>query len=395
MRKSFLLLCILFILSSCQSAQDAQQELQQQAEQQAKQQVQQQVDKAKDEANKAKDSFFGNIGQMIDSVLKSIGEWWSHLWGNNSSTPSPVPPSDNTSIYVINTDGARGRLCPNTSSKCAPIATFHRGDEITVTGTTQGEAVKGNNTWLVVLQNNTTIYVHSSLASPKVAGTIPSPITSITAIPNSSDLALLAPFNNGVTWTLKNGYYENQAQDKAGCGIGFKPLDHCRNQLFGLDLLPDAKFQSDREVLAPIAGKVYYITDSPNICIILTLNDNVSLNVCHFDTVNVKVGDTVQQGQVLGIRSTAHVHLSLDDRHNKGNFCKTENCFLPIPFVGPHTLEGFSLPPNHSGTGNLVDLNLVFPMCAEKAGSNNCQFMVQFQEYQKEITGQSHNHAIR
>src|SRR6266849_708675 len=163
--------------------------------------------------------------------------------------------------------------------------------------------------------------------------------------------SLLAPFNKGDTFHVLTGYYNNRDQSMSGCHIGTAP-DHCDNQLFGLDLRPDQ--QSDYQVLAPTWGKVAWVDSPPN-CIGLTLNDNFNLTVCHFSSVNVKVGDQVQRGKILGTRktSTQHVHLSIDNRNPNGpcNQC------LPIPFnvaKGGHTFEATSLNPNHDGKGETV-----------------------------------------
>ncbi len=158
---------------------------------------------------------------------------------------------------------------------------------------------------------------------------------------------LLAPFNNGVTFEVKQpykgqgGYYNNRSQNNTGCPIGVAP-DHCQNQLFGLDLVPDQ--QSDKTILAPVAGKVDFLPSDPKSggCIGLTLDDGIHINVCHFDTWTVKRGQKVVRGKVLGTRSTLHVHISLDDRrHGKP--------YIPIPFTGTHILEGTSLDPNPNG----------------------------------------------
>src|SRR5215213_1052173 len=172
MRKTLLLLCVLFVLSSCQSAQEAQQQLQQTAEAQAKQAVQQQVDKAaaaaQAEANKAKDSFFGGIGQKISDLGKAIRDWWGGIWGTQPGNPPDDPTKPEPSypaVYIINTNNALGRPCANRSAECSiNLKKFKRSDKITVTGAEQGEAVNGNSEWLVVSFESSTIYVHSSVA---------------------------------------------------------------------------------------------------------------------------------------------------------------------------------------------------------------------------------------
>jgi murein DD-endopeptidase MepM/ murein hydrolase activator NlpD/type II secretory pathway pseudopilin PulG len=176
MRRTLLLLCIAFMLSSCVSAQEAQEELQRQAQEEAQRQVDQAVDQATEEANRASDSFFDGVRQQVDTWTEpvrvwwnGVQDWWDGLWGDQADPqPDPQPDPANPSIYVITTDRARGRPCANTTPSCEPVARFNRGDEITVTGTIQGEAVNGNSDWLVVSHQNSTIYVHSSLAAPKV-----------------------------------------------------------------------------------------------------------------------------------------------------------------------------------------------------------------------------------
>lgn len=158
-------------------------------------------------------------------------------------------------------------------------------------------------------------------------------------------VSLRAPFNKGDTFYVKNlGGYHNHPQ--AGCAIGTFP-DHCNNQLFGLDLVPNK--QSDTTVLAPVGGIITGIPSDPKEfgCMQLMLYDGLSLNVCHFSTWNVKDGQQVVQGQVLGIRNTIHVHLSLDNR-------QAGSPYPPAPFSGAHTIEGMSLASNHDGKGETV-----------------------------------------
>lgn len=176
MRKTLLLLCVILALSSCQSTQEAEQELQRQTQEEA----QRWMDQAKEEAEKSWDSFLESIRQGIDSWTKSVQiwwqgvqDWWSGIWGSAPATKpepgsEPQPETGSPVIYVINTNRVNGRQCARIDSDCKPVVTFKRGDEITVTGTTQGEAVLGNSTWLVVSHEGSAIYVHSSLADPKV-----------------------------------------------------------------------------------------------------------------------------------------------------------------------------------------------------------------------------------
>ncbi len=188
----------------------------------------------------------------------------------------------------------------------------------------------------------------------------------------SADVALLAPFNNGVTFTASQGYYNNQGT----CKIGIAP-DHCDNQLFGLDLVPD---QSDNgQILAPVGGVVDFLPYSSKKagnCMGLVLDDGIHLNICHFNANSLgtlKTGDRVTRGKVLGTRSTPHVHISLDDR-------RYGTPYLPVPFNGTHTLEGMSLNPNHNNTDTPVNYAKHW-------------FLVEIEEWQG-LTGVSSNVAI-
>lgn len=197
---------------------------------------------------------------------------------------------------------------------------------------------------------------------------------------------LLSPFNLGVTWTAISGYYNNTSQSSEGCGVGGGPgLDHCRNQLFGLDLKPSQPFENDKTVLAPASGTVALLAGD---CILLTLEDNINLNVCHFASTNVKEGEKVERGKVLGIRSTSWVHISLDNRHNLGTLCNSGKCFLPVPFSGTYSLEGMSLDPDLSGD----TVTLPYERCAEKGIT--CQFQVKANQYSGNLAGISTNIAI-
>lgn len=205
--------------------------------------------------------------------------------------------------------------------------------------------------------------------------------------PPDRDTSLLSPFNNGITWTVSSGYLNNQDQSKTGCHIGIGP-DHCRNQLFGLDMVPDQ--QSDTEILAPAKGKVLFKGELEGGCIGLriTLDNGLNLNVCHFATFNVSQGDEIVRGKMLGTRSTSHVHLSLDDRYRIGTLCPGEDrCFLPVPFDGQHTIEGIALDPDPNGQ----TVTLPYPLCDQRNVS--CQFKVGFQQH-KGLQGTSSNIAI-
>lgn len=202
------------------------------------------------------------------------------------------------------------------------------------------------------------------------------------------DFDLLSPFNNGVTWTVSQGYFNNSDQSKIGCHVGLGP-DHCRNQLFGLDMVSDQ--QSDSDILAPGNGKVAFkgkLEDEDCIGLRITLDNGLNLNVCHFASFNVSLGERIVRGKVLGIRSTPHVHLSLDDRYRIGTLCPgQERCFLPIPFDEQHTLEGIVFNPDPNGETVL----LPYSLCDTR--KVDCQFEVGFQQY-KGTPGISTNVAI-
>jgi len=206
--------------------------------------------------------------------------------------------------------------------------------------------------------------------------------------PPDRDFTLLSPFNNGVTWTVSSGYYNNRNQTSTGCHIGTGP-DHCRNQLFGLDMVPDQ--QSDKKILAPGNGKVSFKGKLEGGCVGLriTLDNGLNLNVCHFATWNVSTGDRVLRGKVLGTRSTSHVHLSLDNRYKIGTLCKgPDRCFLPVPFDGQHTIEGMVLDPDPNGE----TVTLPYSLCNQRKNIS-CQFKVRFQQNQG-LKGTSSNIAI-
>ncbi len=205
--------------------------------------------------------------------------------------------------------------------------------------------------------------------------------------PPESDFSLLSPFNNGVAWTVTSGYFNNRDQTSTGCHVGIGP-DHCRNQLFGLDMVPN--LQSDTQILAPGDGNVSFRGKLEGGCVGLriTLDNGLNLNVCHFATWNVEVGDRVLRGKILGTRSTSHVHLSLDNRHTTGNLCPgQEKCYLPVPFDGKYNLDGLLFPPDPNGE----TVTLPYPKCDKK--NVNCEFKVGFEQYEG-FTGTSTNIAL-
>jgi hypothetical protein len=126
------------------------------------------------------------------------------------------------------------------------------------------------------------------------------------------------------------------------CDILHKVPDHCANQAYGVDLsVGSAGFA----ILAPAPGYVEAVVPgSGGPCILFRVDDNTSLNICHFATTAFK-GDPsharhVARGEQLGTSAQSWVHLSLDDSYNSHDCSKP-----PIPFVSPHSLEGLDLVP--------------------------------------------------
>ena len=200
-----------------------------------------------------------------------------------------------------------------------------------------------------------------SVASPETASQSPgnraangSSTTNLAtqATPAGNDVALLAPFNKDMSFTVSGaqygglgGYYNN----KGACKIGTAP-DHCENQLFAFDLVPAE--QGDTDILAPAPAAVDYLPTSAGAfgCAGLVLFDGIHLNVCHFavgaaaSSFTKKVGDRVDRGDLLGQRdaNVKHIHLSLHDR-------RQGSPFIPIAFNGPHTFEGKAFDPDPNG----------------------------------------------
>lgn len=160
-----------------------------------------------------------------------------------------------------------------------------------------------------------------------------------------SDLALLAPVPAGDTLYAYNGYDDVPAGESCP-KPGANRLDHCANQLDGLDLVPSNP--NDLRILSPVAGTVYYEAGG---CLFIKTLDTLDLSVCHFWTPHfVAQGTRVQRGTVLGLRDPADwwIHLSLDARFDAtGAQLPTPNppgYWRPVPFASPHTLEGRSMP---------------------------------------------------
>ncbi len=186
-------------------------------------------------------------------------------------------------------------------------------------------------------------------------------------------LALLAPFPYGTKFTIEAGY--NDAYGLS-CTVG-TALDHCQNQLFGLD------FVGSTTVLAPVGGDVtstykYLFNNVWVDCVFIQMDDALNLSVCHIldATLNAHQGDTIPRGKLLG-QSDGHVHLNMDKRENLGyNYPN----YYPVPFTVDHTIEGMSYTANHDGKG--VNVSWL-----------NATFVVDQQEY-KDWTGQSNNSQL-
>jgi hypothetical protein len=153
----------------------------------------------------------------------------------------------------------------------------------------------------------------------------------------ATNTELLAPFASGQTGTVVHGY--NDPLPGESCVIG-SSSDHCQNQKYAFDIRPSN--QTDARILAPMPGTIAWISGN---CLGLTTTDGYNLNVCHFGSYNVAVGNSVSRGKVLGNRSTSWIHLSLDDRYR--NSSKP-----PVAFSGTHTLEGTSYAPQSDTTRN-------------------------------------------
>ena len=176
--------------------------------------------------------------------------------------------------------------------------------------------------------------------------------------------ALTSPFSSGVhfhvisTADAAQGYvpggYDN-VPPGGSCTTGTAP-DHCRNQLFALDLLPAVQNTTSREIHAPVPGTIRW---RQNDCLGMDLGmdglgKTLNLTLCHFGTFDSQAtaGRAVTRGQLLGTRSTNHIHMNLDYRPGTD---KTK--WEPVPFTevdGGHTFMSFALNPNHDGTGESV-----------------------------------------
>ena len=146
-----------------------------------------------------------------------------------------------------------------------------------------------------------------------------------------TDFALLAPVHSNQQLTIIHG--NNDPLPTETCSIG-TASDHCGNQKYGFDLHPAD--QNDLLVLAPFPGKVNWIGGE---CLGIRTLDNLNLSVCHFQQYYVSLYDYVNRGDVLGVRKSSSIHLSLDDRY------ANTTTKPPIPFNGLHTLKSISFEP--------------------------------------------------
>jgi hypothetical protein len=197
------------------------------------------------------------------------------------------------------------------------------------------------------------LVVAIALGVAACGGATPSPAAAVPAAPKAaavgptaalSDHALLAPVAAGETLYAYNGYDDVPA-GQACPSPGANELDHCANQLDGLDLVPSNL--ADLRILAPLPGYVYWIGAG---CLNLRTDDHLGLSICHFASFRVALHQSVTRGTVLGLRDPADwwIHLSLDARYDASGtqlpIPAAPAYWPPVPFTSPHTLEGRSLP---------------------------------------------------
>jgi hypothetical protein len=157
-------------------------------------------------------------------VLALLLSWIPILHIDPNKVFPNLPIHVDYSTYVITSKIANGRKCPRTTSDCEVVNSFKKGDEIQVLGSLPGEAINGTNTWLLVLYDKSTIYVHSSLASPKTTPVEPPSIISepepVTVVPPPSK-GVQAPTPYKSQWELYKGSLEKYKGAYAGwnnCG---------------------------------------------------------------------------------------------------------------------------------------------------------------------------------
>jgi len=154
----------------------------------------------------------------------------------------------NTITYIVKSNNTRGRKCSKLN--CEVVKKFNSGQEIQVSGTEQGDEVDGNNVWLRVLYNNSTIFVHSSLASPKTTPTptvIPTPTERTAPFEFVTELSGLISCN----FISTNGTGEAKAQSEIATGRLL--LDLKARSLSGK---AEGRAAVGIKYVAPIAGRV-------------------------------------------------------------------------------------------------------------------------------------------
>jgi DNA-binding beta-propeller fold protein YncE len=123
-------------------------------------------------------------------------------------------------------------------------------------------------------------------------------------------------------------------------------LDHCENQLYGLDLDPTDRSDKGLTMVSPIDGEIVRWNSEAG-CLFIRLKDpdpvygNVYLSLCHF-AQPLKTSGTVRRGECLGRRSEG-IHISLATKPD-------DKSGTALPFTGRYHFEGRSLCPN--GTKN-------------------------------------------
>jgi hypothetical protein len=163
--------------------------------------------------------------------------------------------------------------------------------------------------------------------------------------------ALTDPFHHDsgegqAPYRVVQGYHNN----KGRCVIGRGP-DHCASQLFAVDLEPTEGTAVSANIYSPAPGTVRW-RDKRTGCLGMDLVDGANLTVCHMSSFNVARGASVQRDELLGVRRTPWVHLSIDDR-------RAGRPYRPVPLTvtasgWDHTLDGASLTPGHEdGTGGV------------------------------------------
>lgn len=159
-----------------------------------------------------------------------------------------------------------------------------------------------------------------------------------------SDTALTDPFHyatgrSRAPYEVIQGYQNTPSQKD--CVVGRGP-DHCQNQLFAVDLEPAEGVAVSLNVYSPAPGTVTW-QDARSGCLGIDLADHRNLTVCHMSSFSTRIGASVQREQVLGVRRTAWIHLSIDNRTGG-------RPYLPVPLTASasgqdHTLDGSSLVP--------------------------------------------------